>query len=226
MPLTKLDAAHWRLRNQRLTGDVAADPLMVVREFCGVQPENYSQASWAIATRSAEVTETSFSRLYDDGHLLRTHVLRPTWHFILPDDISWLLDLSRPRVQRSWERQLEQYGIDQTRWEHAATIVNDALTGTQLTRRQLGDRLTTEGMTLSGHMLMLIAGLAEVHGLICSGPRNDDDEHTYALFSERVPTTRRLDKPDAVVEVVVRYLRPTRTGNRTRHRLLVNTANR
>jgi Winged helix DNA-binding domain len=205
MPLTKLDAAHWRLRNQRLTGDLAADALAVVRDLCAVQAENHSQASWAIATRSTGVTETGFAQLYDDGHLLRTHLLRPTWHFVLPGDIGWLLDLSRPRVQRGWERQLEQEGIDRTLWERATTVVTEALIGTHLTRRQLGDRLTAEGMRFSRHALMLIAGLAEVHGLICSGARNDD-EHTYALFAERVPQSRRLDKRDATVEVVVRYL--------------------
>jgi hypothetical protein len=37
---------------------------------------------------------------FDAGHFLRTHVLRPTWHFVAPEDIRWLLALTGPRVHR------------------------------------------------------------------------------------------------------------------------------
>ena len=38
-------------------------------------------------------------RALAEGAILRTHVLRPTWHFVTPDDIRWLLRLTAPRVQ-------------------------------------------------------------------------------------------------------------------------------
>ena len=106
--MTRLDVARWRLHRQRLGGTTSADPAAVVRHLLAVQAENHSQASWAIATRCAAPNAALFARLYDDGTLLRTHLLRPTWHFVLPDDIGWLLDISRPRLARNWERQLEQ----------------------------------------------------------------------------------------------------------------------
>jgi Winged helix DNA-binding domain len=146
-----------------------------------------------------------FGRLYDDGHLLRTHVLRPTWHFVLPEDIGWLLDLSRPRQLRGWERQLEQEHIDHKGWEHAAALITDTLAGQTLTRGELAEHLAANGNTMSGHALMLVCGLTELHGLICSGPTRDG-QHTYALLSERVPSTRRLEPDEARAELVARYI--------------------
>jgi hypothetical protein len=26
-----------------------------------------------------------------DGSIIRTHVLRPTWHFVAPEDLRWML---------------------------------------------------------------------------------------------------------------------------------------
>ena len=51
---------------------------------------------------------------------------------------------------------------------------------------------------------MLLLGRLEVLGLVCSGaPR--DGEHTYALFADRVPAPRRLDRDDALAELALRY---------------------
>lgn len=86
----RLSIARWRLHNQHLAGPGLADPVSVVRHFLAVQAENHSQASWAVGTRTTTPDAALFGRPYDDGHLLRTHVLRPTWHFVLPDDIGWI----------------------------------------------------------------------------------------------------------------------------------------
>jgi Winged helix DNA-binding domain len=204
-PHERLAIARWRLHSQHLAGTPAADATAVVRRLLAVQAENHAQASWAVGTRCRIADASLFARLYDDGAILRTHLLRPTWHFVLPDDIGWLLDLSRPRLLRGWERQLEQEGVTHTIWERAATIITTALTGRYLTRAKLADHLAAEGFAFSGHALMLVAGLTEVHGLICSGPTRDS-QHTYALFTERVPNTRRLEPDAARAELVARYI--------------------
>jgi hypothetical protein len=201
----RLSIARWRLRSQHLIGPGLADPVAVVRHLLAVQAENHSQASWAVATRTTAPDAALFERLYDDGCLLRTHVLRPTWHFVLPDDIGWLLDLSRLRQTRGWERQLEQEHIDHRAWENAASLITETLVGQTLTRGELADHLTASGIIMSGHALMLVCGFTELHGLICSGPTRDG-QHTYALLSERVPTTRRLDLDQARAELVSRYI--------------------
>ena len=204
-PDRRLAVARWRLHNQHLAGRAATDPTAVIRRLLAVQAENHSQASWAIASRCQAPDASLFQRLHDEGAILRTHVLRPTWHFVLPDDIGWLLDLTRPRVARGWERQLEQEGVTRSIWERAATAISTVLSGRHLTRAELGDHLATEGFVFDGHALMLVTGLSEVHGLICSGPTRED-QHTYALFTDRVRYTRHLDAAAARTELVARYV--------------------
>ena len=204
-PQDQLAIARWRLHSQHLAGTPAIDAVAVVRRLLAVQAENHAQASWAVGARCHTPDAALFVRLYNDGAILRTHLLRPTWHFVLPDDIGWLLDLSRPRLLRGWERQLEQEGITHALWERAATVIATALTGQQLTRAELANHLADAGFNFSGHALMLVAGLTEVHGLVCSGPTRDS-QHTYALFTERVPKTRRLEPDAARAELVARYV--------------------
>lgn len=94
-------AARWRLRSQHLVAPFASSADEAVRSLFAVQAENPSQSEWAVAARSASPDASELSTLLDTGRVLRTHVLRPTWHYVSADDIGWLLALTGPRVQRA-----------------------------------------------------------------------------------------------------------------------------
>ena len=51
----------------------------IPRTHLGAQAENQSQAMWAVATRTTEPDLGRLSGLLNDGRIVRTHVLRPTW---------------------------------------------------------------------------------------------------------------------------------------------------
>jgi hypothetical protein len=74
---------------------------------------------------------------------VRTHVLRPTWHFVRAEDVGWLLDLTAPRVRRVTGQQLHTvHGLDERSIDQAVTAVIEALASRgQLTRAQLADEL-------------------------------------------------------------------------------------
>ena len=93
--------AHWRMHTLRLSRQTYPSPGAVVEGLLAVQAENHAQASWAVAARTPGITEAEFARQFDDGVILRTHVLRPTWHYVRPDDIRWLVELTAPRVNRT-----------------------------------------------------------------------------------------------------------------------------
>ncbi len=172
-----------------------------------VQAENHSQASWAVATRTRGLTEIDFGRLFDAGDILRTHVLRPTWHYIRPDDIRWLLDLTAPRIRATYRALQREVDLDDATLDTAAGHIVDALShGRHLTRAALGERLRDEGLPAGGRELMVMAAHAELSGLICSGTM-DDGHHTYALLEERAPDARRLDRDEALAEIALRYVR-------------------
>ena len=200
------DIARWRLRSQRLVAPCADSAAEVVRSILAVQAENPSQAAWAVASRTQSPEQADLAGLLDKGAVLRTHVLRPTWHFVRADDIGWLLDLTGPRIRRSTGQQLQvAHGIDEHAVEAATSEVIEALTARgYLLRGQLATHLRERGVECSGQMLMILLAHAELGGLICSGPIVNG-EHTYALMSERVPAPRRLARDEALAELALRY---------------------
>ncbi|MES9538209.1 crosslink repair DNA glycosylase YcaQ family protein [Actinomadura sp. NPDC000600] len=171
-----------------------------------VQAENSSQAAWAVASRTRNPDQADLATLLDDGAIVRTHVLRPTWHFVRAEDVGWLLDLTGPRVRQVTGRQLrDTHGLDERAIDRAVAALMEALASRgHLTRKQLAEELRERGVQGGGQMPVILLAHAELDGLICSG-RPVEGEHTYALMSERVPAPRRLDRTEALTELALRY---------------------
>jgi len=201
-----LDIARWRLRSQHLVSPFTVSARSAVGSLLAVQAENFSQAAWAVASRTQHPDQADLATLLDDGAVIRTHVLRPTWHFVLAEDIGWLLDLTGPRVRRVTGQQLRSaHGLDERSIDQAVATVMQALESRgHLTRAQLADELRERGVPGNRQMLMILLAHAEMDGLICSG-RVVDGEHTYAPMSARVPKPRRLERTEALAELALRY---------------------
>jgi hypothetical protein len=200
-----IDIAGRRLQTQRLTGEPLSSAVDVVRLFGAVQAQDYSGSKWGIGQRTVAATDAGIDRLLDDGAILRTHVMRPTWHYVLPEDIRWLLDLTGPRVRRTLDGMFRRLGIEASEVTRATATVCGALTGGRfLTRPQLGDVLSAAGISTASQRLSHLLMAAELEGAIVSGP-GQGKQRTYALLAERAPGARTLDRPEAVVELTRRY---------------------
>ncbi len=143
---------------------------------------------------------------FTDGAILRTHVMRPTWHFVSPGDIRWLLALTAPRVKAAnayYSRILE---IDDALCKYCNDVLTKALIGgKQLTRSELVTVLQKAGIA-AGNALRFtyIIMCAELDGIICSGARRGK-QFTYALLDERISQARMLDHDEALAELTQRY---------------------
>ena len=87
-----------RLAAQRLAGEPLAGAAAVVRWLGAVQAQEFAEAKWSLAERSRDRTDAAVEAAFARGEFIRTHVLRPTWHFVARDDVRWMLRLTRPRV--------------------------------------------------------------------------------------------------------------------------------
>lgn len=200
------DIARWRLRSQRLVGPHADSATEVVVGLLAVQAENQRQSEWAVASRTTNPSRAELDVLLDDGRLIRTHVLRPTWHYVHADDLGWLLDLTAPRVRKVTGKQLEVVnGLEEADIERAAAVVVELLSAQpDRTRSEIAEALVEAGFDPKGQLAMILLGHLELDQLICSG-RPRDGEHTYALFADRIPQPRRLDRDVALAELALRY---------------------
>ena len=203
---TDRDIARWRLRTQALVEPYAASADAVVGSLLAVQAENPVQSAWAVACRTATPDATDLADLLDDGRVVRTHVLRPTWHYVRAEDVGWLVELTAPRVRRTTGLQLRTNGFDDAAQDVLAAAVHDTLADSpDLTREELATALASAGHELGGQVLMLLLADLELQRLVVSG-RPRDGLHTYALFDDRVPAPRRIEREEALAELVLRYI--------------------
>jgi hypothetical protein len=199
---------HRRLACLRLAGPPLDAPAGVVDWLVAVQAQDYAAAKWSLGLRLNQGSDERVERAFNDGAILRTHLLRPTWHFVAPADIRWLLALTAPRVHALNGAFYRRFGIDDEAVRRLHRALAQALQGgNALTRDELRSVLGAAGLQVAGEQRMsYLLMRAELDGLICSGPRNGR-QFTYALLEERVPPARPLGRDEALLELLRRYLR-------------------
>ena len=200
-----LDILRQRFANQHLARSRHTDPAALVAHLGAVQAQDYAAAKWALALRLRGADDAALDAAFNAGAILRTHVLRPTWHFVAPADIRWLLTLTAPRVNLLLAHYDRQWGVEPAilKRGHAA-LIKALQGGRQLTRAQMDEVLQAAGIQLSGQGLSHVAMHAELDALICSGPRRGK-QFTYMLLDERVPPAPALARDEALLELVMRY---------------------
>ena len=200
------DLAWARLHCQRLTAGRLTRPEDVVRRLGAVQAQEYPLAKWGLALRMRRATDASVERAFAAGAILRTHVLRPTWHFVTPADIRWMLALTAPRVRALLAHYDRKLDITPAVVRRSNRAVAAALAGgAQLTRLELKAVLAKAGVKADGtQRLAHIIMHAELDAVICSGARRGK-QFTYALLDERAPTGRLPSREQALGDLAARY---------------------
>jgi winged helix DNA-binding protein len=195
-----------RLRNHKLSSPTFNQPADVVRWFGAVQAQEFHAAKWALSLRMREATNVSVEEAFNRGEIVRTHLLRPTWHFVTPDDIRWLLQLTGPRVNLSCGSTFRKYELDAAVFKRSHRVLTKALQGGKhLTRSELKAVLNRNGIAADDTIRMaLILLRAELDAIVCSGPRRGN-QFTYALLEERVPAGKQFSRDEALAELARRY---------------------
>jgi hypothetical protein len=195
-----------RMRAQRLSAPMPADPAAVVAWFGAVQAQEYQPAKWGLAQRAPGLTDARIDQALADGTIIRTHGPRPTWHFIAAPDIRWVLTAVAPRVQLRSRTMYRTYDIDAALMTRARRIVEKTLGGGRFaTRAAIGTALTGQGIEAKGVRLGLIMFVLELNQVVCSGPRQGK-QFTYALFDERVRDALVLPPDEARTALAARYV--------------------
>ena len=208
--MTQSALVQLRLRNQKLSSSDFQRPVEVVRWLGAVQAQDFNGAKWALALRmpaaSEQATNVAVEEAFNRGEILRTHLLRPTWHFVVPEDIRWLLELTAPRINIRCGSAYRTYELDDPTLKRSNKILTKALRGGQhLTRTELKAILNRAGVAAdNGIRLAHILLRAELDGVVCSGPRRGK-QFTYALLEERVPAMKPLTRDEALAKLSRTY---------------------
>jgi hypothetical protein len=196
-----------RLANQGITRMRHRHPADAVQWLGAVQAQEYQPAKWALGLRTRGATDGSIERAFEDGQILRTHVMRPTWHFVAAEDLRWMQRLTGPRLHRGIATYRRQLQLEPSMLRRALGMIERWLgDGGCLTRAEIAERLRRAGTTLSGVRLAHALMYGELEAVICSGPRRGK-QFTYGLVAARARKSRELSGDAALAELTRRYFR-------------------
>jgi hypothetical protein len=194
-----------RLAAHGLAGTRFRTAAEVVARLGAVQAQDLPGAVWAIAQRTASPSASEVQDALDRGDLLRTHALRPTWHIIGRDDITWIQWATGARVEQAAGSLYRQYALDEAEFARSDRVLGDTLrqegscTRPELTRALHDAGIDTADPVRVQHLLLH----AEVTGLIVSGPARGGKQ-TYALLAQRIGGVVGMPT-DLLAELTRRY---------------------
>jgi hypothetical protein len=199
------DIANIRLSSQHINAPKFQTAKELVEWMGAMQAQDYNMAKWAIGVRLSGSTDKTIQSAIDKGEIIRTHVLRPTWHFVAPADIYWMLELSAPRIKAAMRSRNKQLGLTQKIFTKSNSIIEKALADNKhLTRDELMKMLEKAKIRTdeyrSGHLMLE----AELEGIVCSGAINGIKQ-TYALLEERIPKPKAISKEEALARLAEKY---------------------
>lgn len=199
------DIANIRLISQKIINSNLKTPKEVVNYMGAMQAQDFNMSKWAIGIRIPASTEEKINSAINNGEIIRTHLLRPTWHFVSNDDIYWMLELSAQKIISSLKSRHKQLGLDEKIFSKSNKIIENAfLKKVNLKRSELKAELEKSKIILNDNRAAHLLLRAELDGIICSG-REKGNQNTYALLSKRVSKKEILSREESLAKLAQKY---------------------
>ncbi len=199
------DISSIRLRQQQLSGTSFKKPEELVKWMGALQAQDYAMCKWAIGIRVPGVTDATVEKAISDGKIIRTHVLRPTWHLVSPDDIHWMLQLTAPHIKPLTKSRDKELELNEKIYTKSNGIIEKVLAGNKhLTREELMQELARHKIKADGPRAAHLMFRAELEGIVCSGLVKGKN-HTYTLLDERVASSKKITRDEALSKLALIY---------------------
>ncbi len=203
--MTAASILQLRLQNQQLSGSTFKEPEQVVQWMGALQAQEYTSCKWALGLRTPDSTDTLIEQAIDKGSIIRTHVLRPTWHLVHSSDIRWMLALTAPRIHAFNAFGYRQMELTDAIFKKADRVLTKALKGGKhLTRAELQLAFKEAKIKTNDLRFIHILMHAELDAVVCNGARQGK-QFTYALLDERIPPAPAFKKEEALMKLTERY---------------------
>jgi hypothetical protein len=199
------EISNLRLQNQQLINSKFKTAQNIVGWMGAMQAQDFEMAKWAVGIRLSGSTEKVIESAINNGEIIRTHLMRPTWHFVSSDDIYWMFELTAPQIKASMKFRDKQLELTDKIYKKSNSIIERSLKGNNhLSREELISELKKAkiavDMNRASHLLMR----AELDGIVCSGIMKDR-KPTFALLGERVIKKEAFSKEEALVRLAKTY---------------------
>jgi Protein of unknown function (DUF1006). len=195
-----------RLISQQIDQAAFRAPADLVRYMGIIQAQDYPMSQWAVGLRlSGPARVQDVQEAIDRGDIIRTHVLRPTWHLVSREDVHWMTALSAKRILASFRSRHRELGLSEEVIKKSNRLIEQELSRRgHLLREALVAVLENAGLPNENNRASHLLMCAELDGIICSGAAQNGKQ-TYALLAERVPDRRLLQREEALFTLAERY---------------------
>jgi hypothetical protein len=194
-----------RLMSQQIAASKFKSPNKLVSWMGAMQAQDYNMAKWAIGLRVPGTTVKTVEKAIDKGEIIRTHVMRPTWHFVAAEDIHWMLALTGPKIISSMKGRDKQLGLTEAVYKKSNKLLEKLLlTHKHLTRDELVTELKKAQIPVDEHRASHLLVRAELDRLICSGAHKEGLP-TFTLLHAWVPEKATFHREEAWAKLAQRY---------------------
>ena len=194
-----------RSANQQLNNSKFKTAKELAGWMGALQAQDYSMSKWALGIRLQNSTEASINDEINSGAIIRTHLLRPTWHFVSSNDIHWILKLTAPRIKTSLKHRDKQLELTDTIYHRCNKILEKSLRDyNHMTREELISVLKKSEIDVKDNRASHIFLRAELDGIICSG-KQKEGKPTYAILEEWVSEHTKISRDEALKALARRY---------------------
>lgn len=196
-----------RLLNQQLIAPQFSKPEDVVAHFGALQAQEYRMMRWAVEMRTKRPSAKAFTKAFNEGKIVRLHLLRGTWQLVCADDYWWMLGLCAPKAKQvinGWMSSNKITISDAETHEIREILVDTAGNKGSVTKEDFEEALAAKGITTDDHRLSYHIRFAELDGVICSGDLLPM-KATYALSEKKIPRTEAIERDWALARLATTY---------------------
>ena len=196
-----------RLLNQQLVAPQFSTPTEVVRYMGAMQAQEYRMMRWDVEMRTRKPSFKAFKEAFDEGQIIRLHLMRGTWQLVSAEDYWSMIDLFAPKaiaVTKGWMSSNKISIPDEELMRVRQILVQSAADKRSVTKDDFVLALAEKGLKMDDHRLSYHIRMAEMAGILCSGDLQPM-KATYALTADKVKSTVRMAKDEALAYFARKY---------------------
>ena len=172
-----------------------------------LQAQEYRMMRWAVAMRTHKPSHKAFKQAFDEGQIIRLHLMRGTWQLVCAEDYWSMIDLFAPKaiaVTKGWMNSNKISIPDDELMRVRDILIQSATDKRSVTKEDFILTLAERNLQMDDHRLSYHIRMAELSGVLCSGDLLPM-KATYALAADKVKSSVKMERDEALAHFTRKY---------------------
>ena len=196
-----------RLLNQQLICPQFDTPAELVGYMGAMQAQEYRLMRWAVAMRTKKPSAKAFKQAFNNGQIIRFHLMRGTWQLVSAENYWPFLELCAPKaiaVTKGWMSSNKISIPEEEVMRIREILAQTAADKGSVTKEDFVQALAEKDIHMDEHRLSYHIRMAEMSGTLCSGDLLPM-KATYALTADKVKVHPKMDRDETLMLFTRKY---------------------